>query len=191
MIEIGITSNAQQIVEQLRGFPSAMLRAIARETDDQNQITVSHIQRAHLTGKGPYPPAQHRLGEISHHLRDTLWASKAQVTPSGVASSIGTNLRYASVHEYGFDGSITVREYTRRRFQTFHTSVTTIDRRGHLRKRKTDIELQTGASTVRSFQRHMRMPERAPIRTGIEERRDNYSASISRAILSAWNNPQP
>jgi len=198
MIEIGITSNAQQVVAQLREFPPAMLTAIARALDLENELTVGHIQKDHLTGHGPFPPSEHRLGVISNRLRSSLWPSAAKATPEGVISSIGTNVSYAGSHEYGFDGTVTVRSFTRRIFarrgQAFRESTFTLLKYGadgRIKKGRTIRKKIAAEVTVRSFTRRMRMPERAPIRTGIEERMPNYKESISRAILSAWQGPTP
>ena len=46
---------------------------------------------------------------------------------------------------------------------------------------------QLGLVSVRSHSRHMHFPERAFIRSTIAERKENYCASISQAIVSAWN----
>jgi phage gpG-like protein len=185
LVQIGISSNAAAVAERV-GNPRPMLEAIARAMDLENDLTVGHIQAKHLTGKGPYPPSEHRLGEVTEMFRKSLRRSAAVIEENAVTSGIGTNLRYAGVHEFGFDGNVTVRQYTRRTFDTFKTTQTSMDRWGHIRKRRIETQLMTGSITVRSFTRHMRMPERAPIRTGIEERAQNYQDSISAAIVAAW-----
>jgi hypothetical protein len=49
------------------------------------------------------------------------------------------------------------------------------------------VTVAQGISFVKSFRRHMHMPERAPIRRGIEDRLESYSGSLSRAIVDAVN----
>ena len=193
MPTIEITSNAAECAAQMRAAPTRMLQAIAHALDLENELTVGHIQAEHLTGTGPFPPSEHRLGVVSNRLRSSVRPSAAKIVDNGVSSSIGTNVAYAGIHEFGFDGTVTVRSHTRRIFarkgQAGRELIFTLlrwDGAGHIKKGRTIKKMVAAEVTVRSFKRHMRMPERAPIRTGIEERIPNYSRSISAAILTAW-----
>jgi hypothetical protein len=191
MSDIEITSNADDAMRRLRAIPPAMMQAIVRALDLENALTVSWIQEQHLTAPGataPLPPAEHRLRSLSDWLRRGLRASAARAEGNGITSSIGTNVKYAGVHEYGFDGMVTVSAH-QRRMPVGATKVGKVmDNEGHLHHDKTGRFTKAASRTgqVREFQRHMRMPERAPIRTGIKERTENYRTAISAAILSTW-----
>lgn len=93
-----------------------------------------------------------------------------------VASSIGSNVAYAGVHEFGFAGVVGVRGHTRR--QRSRDVTTGRGRRAQV--------LASGIARVRPHRRQMNMPARAPISTSIDERARNYTTSISAAIVRAW-----
>ena len=183
MIEIELTSNAQDVVAHLREFPPMMLQAIARAMDLENELTVGHIQAAHLTGRGPFPVEEHKLGVISDRLRPSVRPSPAEIEGQSVISAIGSNVAYAGGHEHGVDRMVTVAAHQRRLSIGNGKAKVWFDKGGHVRKAAAG-KVATGQ--VREFQRHMRMPARAPITTGIQERAPNYSRSISAAIISAW-----
>lgn len=86
-----------------------------------------------------------------------------QVTDEGqrVVGIVGTNVVYARVHEYGFSGTVDVRE--------------------HLRRAK------SGAlQAVRGHSRHVNLPERSFLRSALEDMapdiRAEVEASLKRAV---------
>ncbi len=188
LIQIKLESNAAEIVGRLHDFPPRMALAIAAAMDRTNEETVGYTVAKHLTGAGPFPVAEHRLGVGraigGGRLRNSLRPELAQIAGTTVLSSIGTNVRYAGVHEFGFDGMVSVRKFTR------------VNRsRDVYRPRKdgkgvTKDVIAAGFSTVRAHTMKMNMPARAPIETGIRERVPQYSSAISAAILAAWEAPQ-
>ncbi|MEP7299159.1 MAG: phage virion morphogenesis protein [Burkholderiales bacterium] len=68
---------------------------------------------------------------------------KMSETESSVTGSVGTNVSYARPHEYGFHGTVTVREHLRRSVSGFHT--------------------------VRSHPRKVDMPERSFLRSALAD----------------------
>lgn len=78
-----------------------------------------------------------------------------------VVGIVGTNVIYARVHEYGFSGTVNVRE--------------------HLRRAK------SGAlATIRGHSRHVNLPERSFLRSALSDMqpdiRAEFEASLKRAI---------
>jgi phage gpG-like protein len=73
--------------------------------DEQNQITIGHIARNRMKGNNnvPFPVEEHILGVRTARLRGSLPAGlgKARVFERAVESSIGSNVVYAAVHEFG------------------------------------------------------------------------------------------
>ena len=101
-IKIELTPQAEQIVTGFQTLPGRILDAIARGMDLANQLAVSNIQAKHLTGKGPFPVEEHRLGRVTGLLRGSVWASGAQaISNTTVQSGIGSNVKYAWIHEVG------------------------------------------------------------------------------------------
>lgn len=174
---IELSPEAKRIIARL-GDAGYLMDAVRREMDTQNQFTVDAIAEKRLSGKGPFPVEQHRLGERTHRLRPSLRRTNSVVTGGAVEGSIGTNVEYAGVHEFGFEGEVTVAGHARKRFamQTF----VGVGKRNPRRKvRKADV-------TVGAFKRHMKVLARAPITTGVEERIPATGLAVSRAIVTAW-----
>ena len=184
---IQLTPEAEKILRDLREMPQWMVEAVAQGMDKANAMTVSHIQQARLTGIGPFPVAEHRLGVRSGRLHEALWASKATVIGTNVESAIGDNVKYAAIHEFGGVihhevGAGTARLRTDRQGnllrQTGHRHLAVFAKAGH--KRVKEVAYEAGAHDVV-------MPERAPIRTGIQENLQQYGQMVSEAIQEAWD----
>lgn len=190
IIQITVSENAAAVLRQVKTFPAEMAQGIARALDLQNELTVGHIQAKKLSRRGPTT-----LGVITNRLRSSVRPATAEVTGDTIESSIGTNVKYAGVHEYGFDGKVSVAAHTRRRFgdrfsggskvvdtiAIFNTKTGSISR-----QKKGKVKYQTGVSSVRAFTRHMRMPARPFLSTSLTERAANYTQAVSAAILTAW-----
>src|ERR1035437_152631 len=100
-IKLQLAPEAERIVRNLQTMPTDMVAAVARAMDQGNQLAVSQIQRFHLTGKGPFPVEEHKLGRVSGLLRESVSASPAVVQDTKVRSSIGSTVVYAAIHEFG------------------------------------------------------------------------------------------
>ena len=184
-MQISLSSNAVEVLRQVQGFPSRLGQGIARALDRQNQQTIGHSQAAYLTG-----PRPSRLGVRTNRLRASLTASQAVVEGGTVSSTIGTNVQYAGVHEFGFDGQVTVRSHSRNIFRTHRTGGGSVfdSRTGKVRKQKARaISLLSGQATVRSHSRRMIMPRRPFLQPAVHDSELAYSQAVSRAIEKAWN----
>lgn len=172
-LAINITTNAAQAAAQLRGAPKRMIAGIKRALDEENQYTKGHIETAKLSVRGPKT-----LGVRSNRLRESVNATKAVAVADGITSSIGSNVKYAGVHERGFTGTVQVSSH-RRKFSAF--DVHSRGPRGGRGKK-----VASGVVFVRAHAMKMNLPAREMFRTGIEERTQNYAASVSAAIVAAW-----
>jgi len=178
-IQLSLDSNAAQVVRQLGTFPERMQQEIAKALDYENEITVGQIQAKKLSRRGPTT-----LGVVSNRLRSSVRPTKAVVSPKSIESSIGSNVKYAGVHEYGFHGTVNVRGFTRR--QTSNDLLAGGARRGFKARQKREKLQASGIARVKAHTRRMNIPARAYIRTTIEERRAAYGSAVSKAIVSAW-----
>lgn len=156
---IKVTSNVPEVAREVGAFRGLAAQAVASAMDRENQLTIGHITRTKLSQRGPKT-----LGVISNRLRGSARAVAAVVRGSSVESGIGSNVKYAGVHEFGS------RPYTIRpksaRFLRFATP------RGVVFARQVN---------------HPGLPARAPFSTGIEERSENYSTALAEAIEEAWS----
>ncbi len=151
---ITITPNLAATLKGLK--PEAMRDAIARGMTHGAQIIVGMVTEERLTGKGPFPVSDHRLGVVTGRLRQSLRATPARVEGQSVIIGIGTPVEYARLHEFGWEGDVKVRAH---------------ERNGH---------------TVREHERHVTIAERAPIRTGIKEHLGEMQTSITEEITKGW-----
>lgn len=182
--KIELTPEAARIVAGMQTLPARIVNYIAAAMDQENLATASHIQSEHLTGKGPFPVAEHKLGVRSGLLRESVTASKAAIEGGLIVSAIGSNVKYAKIHEFG--GII---HKPARQQKIRHRT----DRRGNLLKRDNGLLIFAKAKhknaremAVEIPAHDVQMPERAPFRTGITECAGNYNRAISQHIMDAW-----
>lgn len=140
-----------------------------------NWETVGWIQAKRLTGKGPFPPALHKLGVRTNRLRSSIRATAPRIEGNSVVSEIGTNVVYARVHEFGFDGKVPI----------FQHQVRSFLRRVAGKKRRRRVKEHTRGIFGPAFKR-LRMPQRMPIAAGLADRADIYGRRFSQAIERAW-----
>lgn len=180
---------ASALLARAPRWPEALREQVRQTLDLENEITVGHIQAERMSGTGPFPVEQGRLGVVTNRARRSLRPARAVVTASGIDSAIGSNVRYLGAHEFGFAGTVTVRAHTRtdRRFDVYAVSSTatrtTTSQRGNLAGQKGAKKIASGFVTVRSHEAQRRIPARAPIRSGIADRLPEYATALSAAIV--------
>jgi hypothetical protein len=137
--------------------PAHMTEAVRRGMERGAALTVGDITKKRLTGKGPFPVPQNKLGVVTGRLRRSLRWTPARVLNDGVAVDIGASVNYAAAHEFGFTGSVQVKE---------HTRIT-----------------KKGAHKVKAHKRKMKVPERAPVRTGIKENLPTFEKAVGDSVI--------
>jgi len=178
-IEFKLSDAALRLLARLEDR-AGLLAAMAREIDLQNDLTVSHIVATRLTGKGPFPVGDHKLGERTHLLRRSVRASRAVVSGDSVTSAIGTNVKYAGVHEFGFSGTVMVGGHVRQRFssRSFIGALKADGKARTVRRKVRGADLAVG-----SHKRQMNIPARAPFFHGIQDRTEAIGTAVSRAAI--------
>ena len=170
----------QRTIARLAGAPDRLIPAIARGLAAGARLAADHIIVKRLSG--PSSVADGRLGYISHTLQRSLRPEQSvgpvQMTGDGARISIGTNVKYAAVHEFGFHGKVTVREHTRRQFATSKRPRTDKNGRVSLRSYKVAV----GAVTVRSHDRMMNIPARHWLGGGMADEAQTFCVEIRGAI---------
>lgn len=158
-LNIQLTSNSQQILAEMRGFSGGLAQSVASAMDRENELTVGHISRTKLRQRGPKT-----LGAVSRLLSESVRRTTAVVSGSSISSTIGSNVKYAAVHEFGA-GPFTIRAKPGKALRFF-----------------------AGGNVVfaRSVN-HPGFPARGMFAAGLEERAENYSQSVSKAIEEAWS----
>jgi phage gpG-like protein len=170
-------------------LPSVM-RGLRATFDRENELTGAHIKQNRATGLGPFPVAEHRLGVKTGRYRRSIRRSKAVVTGNILVASIGSNVEYAGVHEFGAVIQRTVKAGTvRLRLDKFgqllrQTDAYNDNRAVFARKSHKNVYTKEFAG---GKQYTVTIPARAPITTGIEDRAAALSAAASKSVIDTLN----
>jgi hypothetical protein len=168
-LEIRITGNA---MIKLLEYPEAHMRAIAQGQALATEEVTAKIIPERLTGKGPFPPSEHRLGRVTHQYAMTTSASAPRTAGNTVTTGIGAEVSYVYIHEFGFEGEVEVPAHMRHR-----AGLSKRARKG------------AGDIAVRAYRRHMNLAARAPIQTGIAENIGTFVSRINEALQADWRKP--
>ena len=176
-VTIELTPESRAKLDSLQRMTLRVMQAIRKAHDAVNERTVKHIALRRMSADKFQPPLAPYRGILrtkSNFLRDTLRENKAVVEGTQVISSIGSNVKYAGVHEFGFSGTQHVEAHRSTIFRRLSAT-------GKPLKRKR----MTGYTIVRSHDRQMRIPARQPIYRGIMDCVQDYTDTISKAIVDA------
>jgi phage gpG-like protein len=157
---IELSPESRRILSRMDRWPERTAAALVAALDLENELTVGHLQATKLSRRGP-----RTLGVRTNRLRLSVRTSPARVTEGiRITSSIGSNVEYFAVHEFGFHGTVTVRQHARRITQAFGRP------------------LSARTATVRTHTRRVDFPARRMLARSLTERRANYTASLSAAL---------
>ena len=185
MITIELNSNATAILAKVQKTPALMLQAMADALDYENERTIGDIKQNRLSFPKAGPTTMAGLREISGRLKRSIDRSPARIAGAAVLSSIGSNVVYAGIHEFGGSISRTSKPGTVRLRADAKGNLLRNSRGGAIFAGKQHKRVSTRTfSGGKSFT--IEIPERAYIRTSIQSRQENYRQSISRAVISAW-----
>lgn len=187
-IKIKFTPAAEAALAKWSQLPKTLPVAMARALARQNQLTVSYIQSKYLSFPKNGPTVLNGLRVVSNRLRGSVRATKpVLIGDGGVRATIGTNVKYAGVHEFG--GTFTVTKKAGLvRLKT--------DRAGNLLRQGANGKLAIFAKKNAKRAKEVAhagstytvtYPERMPIRRGIQDQTGAYSAALSAAILKELN----
>lgn len=104
-ITIQLSPQAIALTRKYREAPTEFPQAIKRGMTRSLAIVAGRIQEKRLTGRGPFPVVERRLGERSGQLKLRTRSTPAQITSTGTTSeivgAIGSSVRYAAFQEFG------------------------------------------------------------------------------------------
>ena len=181
---IELSEEAQKILRDLEALPETMPKAIAEAMHDENRFTISHIQSKYLSFSRSGPPVEIGLRVKSGRLRGAVWAPRPEINGEEVSTSIGNNVEYAAIHEFGGTIHIGERKGTvRLRVNAAGELIRQPGRRGAIfaradHKRVREVGYTAGAHDIE-------MPARAPIQRGIEDRLSDYGQAVANAVVEA------
>ncbi len=104
-ITIQLSPGAIALSEKFKRAPQEFPQAIKRGMTRALAIVSGRIQERRLTGHGPIPVTEHRLGERTGQLKLRTQSKPATVTSEGtqvvVEGAIGSSVFYAAFQEFG------------------------------------------------------------------------------------------
>ncbi len=104
-ITIQLSPGAIALTEKFKRAPQEFPQAIKRGMTRALAIVSGRIQEKRLTGHGPFPVSEHRLGERTGQLKLRTQSKPVQITSEGtqtvVEGAIGSSVFYAAIHEFG------------------------------------------------------------------------------------------
>lgn len=153
-----VTVNAGPLLDRLSGFPARLQKRMLQVVTRFSVELQAYVKASKLSG------------QVLHVRTGTLRRSinrRVVSTPSSVIGYVGTNVKYAAVHEYGFHGIVSVKT--------------------HVRKLKAGSKFsKKGAAinqtTVRAHVREVNLPERSFLRSALADKRTSFIKSMSSAV---------
>jgi hypothetical protein len=176
---------------KLGDLPQVGLAAVARGMLNAGQTVLGRAVKNRFTGQGPFPVAEHRLGEVTKRLRRTLRATKPQINLSSreVTMGFGSEVKYFALHEFGFKGKVQVRGHNRATVARGNKDAKLT--RGQINERKVAILVKSRGnySYVRPHSRNLNIAARAPMTTELqaETTTKSFLLEISRELSLAIN----
>lgn len=111
MIQAKTTANTALVIQSTQLLPARIDAAMATGLQRGLLHAAAVAQREYLQG-----PRPQRLGVRTRRLRDSVTTQvevkKAEATGT-ITGMMGSNMRYAGYHEFGFHGTVSVKSFTR------------------------------------------------------------------------------
>lgn len=159
----GVLIGRENLSPFLRGIPGNIEAELKTEVEALTLKLLRKVKAEKLSGQA----LKNRTGTLRASINYRIESTGRQIY--GV---VGTNKEYAAVHEYGFSGSVNVRDFLRLQTTAFGKRL-----------------LSPKKVNVRAHTRNMMMPERSFLRSSLREMtpeiRERLAAAIKRGAVNA------
>ncbi len=162
-----VTVSTEALLARLKNIPVKMRRALVTAVTRLSVETQRKVMVEKLSG------------QVLHVRTGTLRRSiNREVTEEadGVFAIVGTNVRYAAIHEYG--GTILLKP--RERTVHFKMNKDGTLKQGFSKKKEATVSIKTAARSVGTY---VNMPERSFLRSTMTEMAPRIRTEIKRAAL--------
>ena len=170
-----VSVNDESLKARLAGYPARLQASVLRVV----QRLAIEVQRSVKSDKLSGQALHVRTGTLRRSINQEVTASGGAVT-----AVVGTNVRYAKVHEFGFDGNVSVKAHVRRNAQQLKAALRTRKDGSAYYSRN---GMRDGSVPVRAHTRHMVVPERSFLRSTLREFKPKIVAEIEAAAKEAWD----
>ena len=166
-IKIELDANSQRMLRDFRDFVPRFMPAVAQAMDYENQMSIGVIRVERINFPAAGPTVSIGLRNINGNIFRTLNAPTAVIAGTDVYSSIGSNIKYAAIHEFGGRTA------------------------PHVIKAKPGKTLAFSIGGKQVFAKSVKhpgsqMPARRYVSGVVEERAPRYTAAIGAAIEKAF-----
>lgn len=104
-ITIQLSPEAVALSQRFKEMPQEFHKAIQRGMNKALQIVSGRIVERRLSGIGPFPAEEHRLGQVTQRLARSTRATPARIERTDetatITGAIGSDVFYARIHEFG------------------------------------------------------------------------------------------
>lgn len=101
-----------------------------------------------------------------------------------IEGTVGTNVRYGAVHEFGYHGTVMVKDYIRKQLSRNKAKFVPVK----FNKNSTRVKLQqteSGVAFVHAHSRRVDLPERSFLRSSLRELAGDFQRQMKEAVDSA------
>jgi phage gpG-like protein len=160
MITARIAGDAEVLLK-LGGMGPRIRTALRTAVEREAIRLTAYVKEAKLSGQ----VLKNRTGTLRRKINYTV-----QESPDAVTGRVGVKLAYAAAHEFGFEGTVTVREHLRTITQAFGRQIAPV------------------SVVVRAHDMHMRLPERSFLRSSLRDNAPGIRDRLRAAIMAAATN---
>lgn len=154
MIKVTVIGS-EKVIDDLKRKGQSVSTTILNVMKAQAIFIQSYIKSKKLSGN----PLHRRSGRLSGSIHQSVSQNK-----SGVKATVYTNLSYAAIHEYGFNGTVTVKQHLRTIKQAWGRPIS------------------PKQITVRSHSKKINMPERSFMRSALRENEVGIRQALQNAV---------
>ncbi len=175
MISVRI-ENAEKVALRIEGFPLRLLPDLKKEVSRLASGLVREIVQNKLSGQ----VLKVKTGRLRRSIHQEV-----EETADGIAATVGTNVPYAAVHEYGFTGDVDVPEYSRRNAYNANKKSGGYGGRITLKQALSARHSATAlveTSAVKAHVLKMKMPERSYLRSALKEQGPAILAALEKEV---------
>lgn len=168
--------SVNQILEILKGRRSfAQVReALLKGVAEGNELLLARIDKERLSGKGPFPVSQKRLGVVSGRLRRSMRFSRPTFQKGTLKTAVGSNVRYFGRHEFGGSG---------RQVRVGAAKVKAHFRNNLFGRRQ---RVKIPAHTRQAYLRKDTTPKREPVSAAVRQHAGRiYGITLEKALIRA------
>lgn len=161
MITVALVGG-EKLIARLNSLNQKIVGELKATLTDLSFELVRHIVANKLSGQvlGKYTN-----WKATNRLRNSIHADPVTVEGNAIFTMVGTNVAYGKVHEYGFQGSVTVKEHLRMMKMAFGKPL------------KSPHQV-----SVKSHARRVNLPERSFLRSSLKDMEGRITAQIKAAV---------